>query len=182
MNSTARRVPRITGLPARILGSTTMRSDGGITTVYRVPGRLGSCTSARRRRGWSWLGRQPGQRNRCNESGCSLAGKFRALPHGWPDKPARSGVYSLRQRSARFRSQSGLGWTTHRVQLTIKSAVRSFGNLPETIDPQWLAQLAGQQSPSETKGISRWRDTGKSIDSKWATETGLKSPSPYWNV
>src|SRR5436190_11700656 len=43
MNSTARRVPRITGLPARILGSTTMRSDGGIDIVYRARGRLGSC-------------------------------------------------------------------------------------------------------------------------------------------
>jgi hypothetical protein len=37
-------------------------------------------------------------------------------------------------------------------------------------------------SPSETKGISRTRDTGKSIDSKWATQTAPKSPSPFWNV
>ena len=34
MNSTARRVPRITGLPARISGSTTMCSDSGIPKVY----------------------------------------------------------------------------------------------------------------------------------------------------
>lgn len=34
MNSTARRVPRITGLPARISGSTTMCSNNGIPTVY----------------------------------------------------------------------------------------------------------------------------------------------------
>jgi hypothetical protein len=36
MNSTARRVPRITGLPASILGSMTMRSNGGMRIVYRV--------------------------------------------------------------------------------------------------------------------------------------------------
>jgi hypothetical protein len=34
MNSTARRVPRITGLPARISGLTTICSDNGIPTVY----------------------------------------------------------------------------------------------------------------------------------------------------
>lgn len=36
MNSTASRVPRITALPARILGPTTMRSDSGVSTVYLV--------------------------------------------------------------------------------------------------------------------------------------------------
>ena len=35
-----RRVPRITGLPARTSGSTTMRSESGITTVYRVSARF----------------------------------------------------------------------------------------------------------------------------------------------
>src|ERR1017187_5748259 len=40
INSTARRVPRLTGLPARTAGSTTMRSESGITTVYRVNARF----------------------------------------------------------------------------------------------------------------------------------------------
>lgn len=42
MNSTARRVPRITGLPARILASTAMRSGGGIPPVRRGIGRFGN--------------------------------------------------------------------------------------------------------------------------------------------
>jgi len=41
MNSTARRVPRMTGLPARTSGSTTMRSESGIPTVYRANTGLG---------------------------------------------------------------------------------------------------------------------------------------------
>ena len=45
LNSTARRVPRITGLPARIRGSTTMRSDSGINTTYRARVRFGSSPS-----------------------------------------------------------------------------------------------------------------------------------------
>lgn len=40
MNSTERRVPRITGLPARTPGSTTMRSLGGMPTVYRASTRF----------------------------------------------------------------------------------------------------------------------------------------------
>ena len=40
----------------------------------------------------------------------------------------------------------------------------------------------GIGSPSETKGISRSGDTGKTNDSKWATQIGLKSPSPFWAV
>jgi len=36
MSSTARRVLRITGLPARISGSMTIRSDSGTTAVYNV--------------------------------------------------------------------------------------------------------------------------------------------------
>jgi hypothetical protein len=47
MNSTARRVPRITGLPARISGSTTMRSESGIPIVYRA--HAGLTTRARGR-------------------------------------------------------------------------------------------------------------------------------------
>ena len=43
MNSTARRVPRITGLPARTSGSTTIRSEGGIFTVYATNQRRGGC-------------------------------------------------------------------------------------------------------------------------------------------
>jgi hypothetical protein len=37
-------------------------------------------------------------------------------------------------------------------------------------------------SPSETKGISRSSDTGKDIDSKWATQIRPKSPSPLRTV
>ena len=44
MNSTARRVPRITGLPARTSGSTAMRSESGIPTVYRANTRFGSAS------------------------------------------------------------------------------------------------------------------------------------------
>lgn len=49
MSSTARRVRRTTGFPARILGSPTMRSDGGITTGYRVPSWCSRCGGVRRR-------------------------------------------------------------------------------------------------------------------------------------
>src|ERR1700683_5402841 len=46
MNSTDRRVPRITGLPARTSGSTTMRSESGITTVYRADTQFrGACAA-----------------------------------------------------------------------------------------------------------------------------------------
>jgi hypothetical protein len=62
------------------------------------------------------------------------------------------------------------------VLLTINSVVSSFGNSPEVIDPQLLAQLAGQKSSSQTKGILRLGDTGKVIDSKWATQIELASP------
>jgi hypothetical protein len=69
MNSTARRVPRITGFPARISGSTTMRSDGGITTVYRVPGRRGAA-AVFRGGGQAGHGRVP---NRANETSAAQA-------------------------------------------------------------------------------------------------------------
>src|ERR1035441_9130856 len=46
MNSTARRVPRITGLPVRTSGSTTMGSRSGIPTVYLADTRSVAVPSA----------------------------------------------------------------------------------------------------------------------------------------
>ncbi len=51
MNSTARRVPRITGLPARTSGSTTMRPESGMLTVYRPNTEFGAILSGARRLG-----------------------------------------------------------------------------------------------------------------------------------
>jgi hypothetical protein len=56
-----------------------------------------------------------------------------------------------------------LGWTTWRGLLTIKPVVHSFGNLPEVIDSVCLAQLAHEKSPTQTTGILRSGDTGKSL-------------------
>ena len=112
MNSTARRVPRITGFPARILGSMTMRSDGGITTVCRVLGRFGTGSPGLRRPGLSWSGRQPGQQNRCNKSVARQAAESRRLK-SWPDRRAPRGVYSTNS----IRPLNRGGFTSFRLEV-----------------------------------------------------------------
>jgi hypothetical protein len=44
------------------------------------------------------------------------------------------------------------------VLLNIALGVGGFGNLPEVIDWQCLTQLAGEKSPSQTKGILGCRE------------------------
>jgi len=59
MNSTAKRVPRITGLPAGTSGFTMMRSESAMTTVYRqhaVQGQRKPSTCAHARRALDYAG------------------------------------------------------------------------------------------------------------------------------
>src|ERR1035437_9369656 len=63
------------------------------------------------------------------------------------------------------------------------NTLRSWVHCAQPVDVNHLVvSTVWLGSPRETKGISRSRDTGKSVDSKWPTQTGLKSPSPFWNV